>query len=440
MGNRVNNFKALMKNTQQRNIFGSLVFVGIVSLAAGAWYSSRPSASNVAAGVNVAGVPKLNAIPGSSDSQRYNEMVQQNNDLKFEEAKKDGTSFVPTIVNNQINALSPLEMLAIEEQKKREKLELEDEERRKKAEMEKLAAESFTPPPLPSPPVQIIAQPPTQPPTQVVQNEIPVVHAPVDPEADKKWKSDDYLLIAALQDSWKNKEPSHEFDHYGKENKNNNAPVNQGYAQFNNAGVSQSNAQMPVSAQVSEVTVADQKAGDILHAVLDTGIDSSEPSPIMATIVSGQYKGAKLLGRFMKSGKKVVLQFNTMSVPGYPRSVAINTIAIDPNSNRTSMATDVDNHYFLRYGVLLAASFLKGYADAISNQGSTTTITPLGGVVQTNEKLNSKEINQRAIGEVGTTLAEQTKETINGLEPTIYVEAGTPMGILFMEDFHVNSR
>lgn len=437
MGNRVNNFKALMKNTQQRNIFGSLVFVGIVSLAAGAWYSSRPSASNVAAGVNVAGVPKLNAVPGSSDSQRYNEMVQQNNDLKFEEAKKDGTSFVPTIVNNQINALSPLEMLAIEEQKKREAAQLEEQEAKKKEEMEKLAAESFTPPPLPpAPPVQVIEQPPIQ----VVQNEVPVVQAPVDPEANKKWKSDDYLLIAALQDSWKNKESSHEFNHYGKENTNNNATFNQSYPQFNNVGVSQSNAQMPVSAQLSEVTVADQKAGDILHAVLDTGIDSSEPSPIMATIVSGQYKGAKLLGRFMKSGKKVVLQFNTMSIPGYPKSVAINTIAIDPNSNRTSMATDVDNHYFLRYGVLLAASFLKGYADAISNQGSTTTITPLGGVVQTNEKLNSKEINQRAIGEVGTTLAEQTKESISGLEPTIYVEAGTPMGILFMEDFHLNAR
>lgn len=437
MGNRVNNFKALMKNTQQRNIFGSLVFVGIVSLAAGAWYSSKPSASNVAAGVNVAGVPKLNAVPGSSDSQRYNEMVQQNNDLKFEEAKKEGTSFVPTIVNNQINALSPLEMLAMEEQKKRDKLQLEEEEAKKKEEMEKLAAESFTPPPLPpAPPVQVIAPPPIQ----VVQTEVPVVQAPVDPEADKKWKSNDYLLIAALQDSWKNKEPSHEFNHYGKENKNSNATVNQPYPQFNNVGVNQYNAQMPLSAQMSEVTVADQKAGDILHAVLDTGIDSSEPSPIMATIVSGQYKGAKLLGRFMKSGKKVVLQFNTMSIPGYPRSVAINTIAIDPNSNRTSMATDVNNHYFLRYGVLLAASFLKGYADAISNQGSTTTITPLGGVVQTHDKLSSKEINQRAIGEVGSTLADQTKESINGLEPTIYVEAGTPMGILFMEDFHLNAR
>lgn len=431
MGNRVNNFKTLMKNPQQRNIYITLVAVGVVSLGAGLWFSNRPVASKVDTSISVADIPKLNAVPGSSDSQRYNEMVQQNNENKFEEAKSEGKSFVPTIVNNQINALSPLDMLALEEQKKREKLELEEQEKAKQEEMAKLAAESFNPPPLPPAPEPLLPAPP---PVDVIQTQQSVQQQYVDPEADKKWKSDDYLLVAALQESWKNKAPAHEFDHYGKTNQNQNTVS----PQFGSGGFVQANTQVSNSAQVAPVTVADQKAGDIIHAVLDTGINSSEPSPIMATVVSGQYKGAKLLGRFMRSGKKVVLQFNTMSIPGYPRSVAINTIAVDPETNRTSMATDVDNHYFLKYGVLLAATFLKGYSEAVSNQGSTTTITPLGGIVQTQDKLNSKEINQKAIGAVGTELAEQTKETINDLEPTIYVEAGSTMGILFMEDFYVN--
>ncbi len=39
------------------------------------------------------------------------------------------------------------------------------------------------------------------------------------------------------------------------------------------------------------------KAGTIMFAVLDTAVNSDEPGPILATMVSGKYKGAKLIGR-----------------------------------------------------------------------------------------------------------------------------------------------
>lgn len=426
MGDRINNFKTLMKNPQQRNIYLVLAVAGVASVAIGAWFSLRSTpASQVNTGVNLAGAPKLSTIPGSSDSTRYNERVGELNDKETQKALEKGTTFVPTIVNNQLNALSPFDALAVEEQKKREKMEMDEKDRLLKEEMERKALEALnTPPPAPAlpppPPVQVIAP--------------PVAPAPVvPPEPEPKWKANDYVLITAVQEAWKNKAPSSEFDHFGKN------PDQRTQAQLANAGTSQYGAQMQTSAQTVAVDVPDQKAGDILHAVLDTGVNSSEPSPIMATIVSGQYKGAKILGRFAKSGKKVVLQFSTMSIPGYPTSVKINSIAIDPETKRTSMATDVDNHYFLKYGVLLAATFLKGYSNAIANQGTTTTVTPLGGIIQTQNELSSKDINRKAMGEVGQELASQTKQSIAGLEPTVYVEAGTPMGVLFMEDFYLNS-
>ena len=142
------------------------------------------------------------------------------------------------------------------------------------------------------------------------------------------------------------------------------------------------------------------------------------------------------MGKFAKTGKKVVLQFGTISIAGVPTSLKMNAIAIDPDTKRTSMATDVDNHYFMKYGVLMAATFLKGYAQAISQQGTTTTIGPLGNVIQTQGDLTNSQINRRALGEVGSELANQTKQSAGELQPTIYVDAGTPMGLLLMDDFY----
>src|SRR5690606_31264355 len=52
------------------------------------------------------------------------------------------------------------------------------------------------------------------------------------------------------------------------------------------------------------------KAGTVMFAVLETGINSDEVSPILATIVSGPLKGAKLLGQFARTDKKVLINFS----------------------------------------------------------------------------------------------------------------------------------
>jgi hypothetical protein len=424
MGERIKNFNNVMRNPKTRNGFFALVGVSAVMAIVGfVWVSKQKEKDTIPTNVNVATSPSITSIPGSSESQRYNEMVQKSNDAKTEGALNKGETFVPTIINNQFNAASPIDMLSLEEQKKREKMELDDKERQARDKMEKMALESLAPPPPPT-----VIAPPVQQPVVVA------APAPVPEEKKLKWTAEDYILIGALQESWKNKAPSSEFDYFGKQSQNRNQTVN-------NTGVSNSNSQLRTSnAQVSNVQVPDQKAGDIIHAVLDTGVNSDEQSPVMATVVAGQFKGAKLLGRFVRTNKRVVIQFNTMSVPNFPTSVKLNVVAVDPDTKKSNMATDVDNHYFLRYAVLTAATFLRGYSRAIANQGTSTTVTPAGTIIQTQDELSSSQINKRALGEVGEELASQTKQTINGLEPTVYVEAGTPMGLMFMDDFYLKQN
>lgn len=428
MKDGIKNFKTMMQNPKTRNIYLALIGIGVVTLGVGWAFSSGNGKNNTMGGnAQVAGAPAMRAIPGSSDSPRYNEMVEENNKLKQAEALESNVPFVPTIVNSQFNAASPIDMLSMEDQKKRERKEIEDKESEERERMQKLALESLKAPE-PAPVEPVIIAPPVIAPTPVATVLPPVVN-----QAPQKYSSNDYMLIGALTATARNYPPSSERDYFGKdaEKSNNASPV---VAQ---AGIRQGSTQTS-SAQVAQVKVAEQKAGDIIHAVLDTGINSSEPSPIMATVVSGQFKGAKLLGRFTKSGKKVVLQFNTISIPGQPSSSKLSAIAMDPNTKRSSMATDVDNHYFLRYGVLLASTFLAGYSNAIANKNTTTQITPEGSIIQTSGDKTNKDINREAIGSVGQELANQTKSQINGLEPTIYVEGGTAIGILFMEDFFLD--
>lgn len=179
------------------------------------------------------------------------------------------------------------------------------------------------------------------------------------------------------------------------------------------------------------------KAGSVMFAVLDTGVNSDEESPIMATIVQGKFRGAKLLGEFKRVESRVVLSFKTMSLPALQNSVALNAVAIDENTARTALASDVNNHYMLRYGTLFASSFLTGMSQAISQSGAQVTNPSdnnSGNIWSvTSRNLNPTEKTLVALGQVGTQFATALAKHVN-TPPTVTVNAGTGLGILFMND------
>ncbi len=182
------------------------------------------------------------------------------------------------------------------------------------------------------------------------------------------------------------------------------------------------------------------KAGDIAFAVLNTSVNSDEPGPVLATIVGGKYSGSKLIGSIQKpatiTGVKqsaVTLTFNTMSVPKQPNSTSVSAVAIDPDTARTAVASDVDKHYLQRYGTLFASSFLEGYGNAITSSGSVAFTPSTGGTTTFQQQLDPTEEFMAALGEVGTTLGQQLEDVFD--RPyTITVDSGTSLGILFLTD------
>lgn len=182
------------------------------------------------------------------------------------------------------------------------------------------------------------------------------------------------------------------------------------------------------------------KAGTILYAVLDTSINSDEPGPVMATIVSGKFKGAKVLGNMTTQAiqgsdpEKVTLNFNLMSIPEAPSSIGIQAVAIDPDTARTAFATSVDRHYLLRYGAIFASAFMTGYSKVITSQGTVQETATNGQSVRTQSpELSGRKQIYAALGDVGKKWGDAVAPLAN--RPyTIKVKAGIGLGLLFLAD------
>ncbi|HSX19578.1 MAG TPA: TrbI/VirB10 family protein [Gammaproteobacteria bacterium] len=180
------------------------------------------------------------------------------------------------------------------------------------------------------------------------------------------------------------------------------------------------------------------KAGSILFAVLDTAVDTDEPGPVMATIVAGSLKGSKLLGTMSSNltSETISLSFTAINMPGEANSMGISAVAIDPDTARTALASDVDHHYLYRWGSLLASSFIQGYATAVASSGSTSTTSQgAAGVTTTTSSpaQNSKQQLWSGIAQVGQKWSQAVGENYN--RPiTVTIEQGTGLGILVTSD------
>lgn len=180
------------------------------------------------------------------------------------------------------------------------------------------------------------------------------------------------------------------------------------------------------------------KAGSILFAVLDTAVNSDYPdTPVLATIVAGEFKGAKLLGKLQTtkgvSGQldRVTLNFIMMNMDAWPKSKSVTAYAIDPDTARTVLASSVNYHYLKKYGAMIATSFLQGYSTAITNAGTSTT--GIFGTSTTHPELNPTSKIMVGLGQVGQNLGQVTQNWTN-IPPTVKVDSGVGLGILFMQD------
>lgn len=181
------------------------------------------------------------------------------------------------------------------------------------------------------------------------------------------------------------------------------------------------------------------KMGDIVFAVIDTSINSDEPGPILATVVSGPLKGSRLIGAFNlpANSEKMVISFNSLSVPGTPKTMSIAAFAIDPNTARTALSSETDHHYLSRYGALFASTFLEGFGNAFQSADTTITIGGTGGTQDTTVQngIGRSALENAVIGlaNVGKAWGQVAQQNMSR-PTTVQVFSGTGVGVLFTQD------
>lgn len=348
----------------------------------------------------------VETLPGTSDRKSYNDLQDQENKKNVKQAIDDGKSNLPKLTNKDVdNKNDPFNDLNLNQTKP-------------KTNEEKPVINDTPPAPMPEPVVQ---QAPV-----VQQTQAP---APVQNVYDYSGRNDQRQKVeaqlAGYMSQWKPSVPKQERDYTGMDLKE-----NQSSDSLSGQSGSLSNVNNNSNSQKGATLV---RAGTIIPAVLISALNSDTPGPVLGQIVSGKLKGARIIGQMKSSDSGIVIQFTQLSMIGQKGTFEINAYAIDPNTTSTSLASDVNNHYFLRYGLGLAAAFVSGYGDAVSNQNTTTSVGAMGNVVQTQGELDNAQIAKSAFGKVGQKLGSEIDKDADR-SPTVTVNAGSPLGILIMSD------
>lgn len=171
-------------------------------------------------------------------------------------------------------------------------------------------------------------------------------------------------------------------------------------------------------------------AGKIEYAQMILEANSDIPGPVVALIASGQFNGGKLIGKFTSQEEYLVITF-TQLVTKKGTSIPINAYAIDPSTSLTGMATDVDHRYFKRIILPAAAKFVQGLGEAYAQTTTSTTQNATTTTTATTD-LNTKQEFGKAISDAAQSVGDILDEDGKDTQPLVIVAAGTPMGILFM--------
>lgn len=398
------------KDPKVRNTLIIMGVVSIFALGVGIFFAQKNDNKNIASSAYITETPNdIKQSIGTSTSALYNKKIEENNQKEANKALEEDKTYIPTPSNKgAFNNASPIDEL--DAQIKAQQAQIISEKVLEEPK-EELVIPPVVEPPAPPPQPVVVAPPP--PPVKIIK-------------AKKFGTDEDYMLLAAVSENWKVKQVDSEFNFAGQ-----GSPKEEN-TNFNNYTNNQN------IEKVSQKGKLINKAGTIYNAILETGINSDEPSPVLAKIVSGPLKGTRLIGQMNLSGEKVVVEFTTASIPNFSESIGIDAIAVDPNTSRTSLASDVDRHYFLKYGVLLGATFLSGYAEALTENNQICTVNRDGNLVCQNSnnggKTSTKDLNRKALGAVGRELADSTKSQFGNIRPTITVDAGSAIGVLLMQD------
>lgn len=173
-------------------------------------------------------------------------------------------------------------------------------------------------------------------------------------------------------------------------------------------------------------------AGEVYYAQTLTEANTDAPGPILAQILQGPLKGSRVLGGFSEAEEYLTITFDKVIYKD--RTIGIDAIALDADTTLPGVVTDIDHRYFKRVVLPAAAAFVEGFGSAVADSGSTT-VSVSGDTVATSELAkDTREELLNGTQEGATVISEFLQEEADRTKVMIKVAAGTPIGILFLEE------
>jgi type IV secretory pathway VirB10-like protein len=172
------------------------------------------------------------------------------------------------------------------------------------------------------------------------------------------------------------------------------------------------------------------KPGVILYAVTDVHVDSDLPSPVVATVISGELKGAKAIGSFKRNGDKLAMSFSKLLLSDLTE-IQVEAYGVDPSTRKGALNAKVDTHFLERWGSLIASSFLEGFGNSMSKRGMR--VYHVGDtVVEESLGKDMESSAYEAVGKVGERAATQVEKGFDRA-PTVEIQRGANIGILIID-------
>lgn len=364
-----------------------LASAGIVVIIAAVAYGF----SSEVGGSRVTRAPALDPTPGGqrqAESPRYQETLEASNDLNLAEAERAGETFiaVPEVVPQPID-VTP------EEQSPPWRSPIRTSQR---------PAEVVAPAPAPAPPERLPSNAAPPQPSQPPRN---------------PWGDAIAAQMGQLAGSWNVQTPLSEV-------------LSEPAAAPNpsDGGTPPGNGGSDAPAEDANVLIP---AGTIFYGQTVTSTNSDTPAPVVVEITAGEFRGARLIGGFqVTEGDRMVVQFSQIALPD-GQSLSANAYAVDGRSAETAVASDVDGRYLQRYGPILAASFIAGFAESMAAVGSTLSEIGDSASVSSDEPgLVDSLFSGVAAG--GRQLANEVQEGAPR-GPLVILQEGWPIGVLFVD-------
>ncbi len=161
----------------------------------------------------------------------------------------------------------------------------------------------------------------------------------------------------------------------------------------------------------------------------ETGPDGNG-GQVVVEMTSGPLNHARLLGTAQRRGDLMGVSLTQLSWQG--RTLPVDAVLVSPETRETAVASSVDHHYGARLLYPSLAAVASGAGQAIALSGSSQASSAFG-TASTYKNLNTGEIVGVGVGAAGNNL-QQVLNEMAPKGPTVKLDAGVPVGVMFLKD------